>query len=77
MSQVGRPTTRDEPTELTAWTALRLAISNSAVPCTQAEAEWFSDDPAEQRKAARHCGSCIAQKACAEYAITAGERHGV
>lgn len=76
-TQPGRPTTRDEPAEHPARRALLLAIGDAVVPCVRAEAEWFADDAAEQRRAARHCGSCIAKTACGEYAITVGEPHGV
>lgn len=72
----GRPTTRDDVTQLAEWAAFKLAKQGAVLPC-RGHHEWTSDDPRDQAKAAARCRPCQAIRACRVYAIAAEETTAV
>lgn len=59
-----------------AWPRLLARLEGAHTPCRPGAvpaAEWESDDPADQRRAADLCQSCAVLADCRAYALTTGE----
>lgn len=54
-----------------------IDISDLDVPCLDAGALWFSDDPQEVEWAKQRCGPCPVREACLAGALVRGEVCGV
>lgn len=63
----------------TQWEALGEALSDlpTPVPCQSPDRDLWAGNPASQRRAAARCLDCPVMIACGDYAVAAGERHGV
>lgn len=60
------------------WDELHEQISSAGpTPCSGAERDRWTGNPAEQRWAAEHCMDCPVMVACLTYAVAAGEKQGV
>ena len=64
---------------LPAWRTLSALLTEQTPPCAVAPDLWFSDDADSRADAAQACEYCPTRIhiACAEYANTAREQHGV
>lgn len=54
-----------------------LTTLTTGLPCRTDPDRWYSTDPAERHDAARQCHRCPLLLACMQYALAAGEEHGV
>ncbi|MFF9205118.1 WhiB family transcriptional regulator [Streptomyces sp. NPDC014986] len=54
-----------------------LMIRTPGLPCRLDPDTWFSDNARERDAAVRLCRTCPVQQACAEFAISEREPHGV
>jgi hypothetical protein len=54
-----------------------LMIRTPGLPCRLDPDVWFSDHARDRDAAARLCRTCPLREACAEYALTEREEHGV
>lgn len=70
--KASQPLVPDEA--LPAWEALTRALQGVDTPCASDPDQWFDTDPAPAIEA---CGPCPMRVACLNFAVAAGERHGV
>ncbi|WP_411731723.1 WhiB family transcriptional regulator [Paeniglutamicibacter sp.] len=77
MSRTDARRPEDPEVGLRSWLELLAKLDGAVIPCRGGAAEFHSDDPREQRTAARACQPCLLRQECLAFALASGQTSGV